>query len=67
MRFAAAGGTRSYFSADSVDDLASDHDASMYPPEYLHTLSPSGMPPHELKLAVGCPVMCLRNLKPAVI
>lgn len=33
-----------------------------YPDEYLHSLTPPGMPPHKLKLKVGCIVMLIRNL-----
>lgn len=33
-----------------------------YSDEYLHSLTPSGMPPHKLKLKVGCIVMLIRNL-----
>ena len=33
-----------------------------YADEYLNTLMPAGMPPHKLKLKVGCIVMLIRNL-----
>ena len=49
-----------YHSFDSVVDDVHD----LYPTEYLNTLTPAGMAPHELKLKVGCPIMCLRNLDP---
>ena len=42
----------------------SSEDRFDIPQEYLNTLSPSGMPPHQLKIKVGCPVMLLRNLQP---
>jgi ATP-dependent DNA helicase PIF1 len=33
-----------------------------YPPEFLHEIKESGLPPHELKLKIDCPVMLKRNL-----
>ena len=47
----------------SHDKVASE-DSFNYPQEYLNTLSPSGMPPHQLKVKVGCPIMLMRNMQP---
>ena len=47
------------YSVDSA--LGADDSPAEYPDEFLHGLYPSGMPPHELKLKVGCVVMLLRN------
>lgn len=33
-----------------------------YPTEFLHSLTPSGMPPHRLRLKVNTIVMLLRNI-----
>ena len=33
-----------------------------FPTEYINSLTPSGMPPQELKLKIGAIVMLLRNL-----
>jgi ATP-dependent DNA helicase PIF1 len=32
--------------------------------EHLNNMKPPGMPPHELKLKIGQPIMCLRNINP---
>lgn len=52
-----------YLSADTIfsnDPAAEDN----YPPEFLHRLQPSGVPPHELVLKVGALVMLIRNIAP---
>jgi len=50
-----------YKSADSV----TEEDQTLYSSEYLNTLQPSGVQPHELRLKLGAPVMLLRNINPA--
>lgn len=69
-----AGEVHVYHSADTVlleagadgddMDLASRSNHS-FPPEYLRSLSASGLPPGELRLKVGCPIILLRNLDPS--
>ena len=49
-------------SADQVDD---PEDQIRYPTELLNSFNPSDLPPHTLKLKVGCPIMLLRNLNTA--
>jgi hypothetical protein len=59
------GEVREYCSADSIewgegddgDALATD-----YPVEYVNSLTPSGMPPHKLRLKVNAVVMLMRNV-----
>ena len=51
-----------YSSADSV---AEENQASLYPTEFLNSLTPSGIPPHHLTLKEHAPIMLLRNLDPA--
>nr|CAH7714780.1 unnamed protein product [Callosobruchus chinensis] len=54
-----------YESSDAVveDD---QNDVLNYPVEFLNSITPAGLPPHILKLKVGCIVMLLRNLNPTV-
>lgn len=54
-----------YESSDAV--VEDDHnDVLNYPVEFLNSITPAGLPPHILKLKVGCIVMLLRNLNPTV-
>jgi hypothetical protein len=43
-------------------DSAVDDPHNYYPSEFLNTLTPNGLPPHVLKLKIGCPVILLRNI-----
>ncbi|XP_034601225.1 uncharacterized protein [Setaria viridis] len=45
-------------------DSAIDDPHNYYPLEFLNTLTPNGLPPHLLKLKIGCPVILLRNIDP---
>jgi hypothetical protein len=49
-----------YYSFDS----AVDDPHNYYPPEFLNSLTPNGLPPHVLRLKINCPVILLRNLDP---
>lgn len=48
----------------AIDTPVDAQDGNLYPPEFLNTQTPSGMPPYKLELKVGQPIMLLRNLKP---
>jgi hypothetical protein len=74
----ADGEEHEYLSVDTVADedqamRANHHDikpdqknnAYLYPPEFLHSINPSGFPPHRLRLQVGAPIIMLRNLNQA--
>ena len=50
-----------YYSFDKAVDDTANH----YPTEFLNSLTPSGLPPHLLKLKLGCPIILLWNLDPS--
>lgn len=47
-------------SAENCDDNGLMSEALL--PEYLNTLNPSNLPPHELRLNINCIVMLIRNI-----
>ena len=55
----------SYFSTDSIQG-ASAHDYTNYPLDFLHSLNPNGVPPHELRLTPGSVIIVLRNLDASI-
>ena len=48
----------------SIDDTVDKADAVYYPKEFLNSLTPTGLPLHELRLKPGVPLILLRNLDP---
>ncbi|KAL6225029.1 hypothetical protein ACLB2K_003881 [Fragaria x ananassa] len=54
------GPERILYSFDSVDEDT----RNMYQQEFLNSISPSGMPPHQLIIKKGAPIMLLRNIDP---
>jgi hypothetical protein len=56
--------TETYFNADSICKSSSyiQNEDVLYPVEFLNSLKFLGIPNHKLRLAVGLPIMLLRNL-----
>ncbi|XP_055312023.1 uncharacterized protein LOC129574268 [Sitodiplosis mosellana] len=48
----------------SIDNVMNQDDAVNYPTEFLNSLNLPGIPPHELKLKIGVPVILIRNINP---
>lgn len=46
----------------SIDSAMEEFGNMALPPQFYHTQTPTGMPPHELKLKEGCIVILLRNI-----
>ncbi|XP_071697343.1 uncharacterized protein [Rutidosis leptorrhynchoides] len=61
------GVTTIYKSSDEICKGSTDniHQEELYPMEFLNSLNFPGMPPHELSLKIGLPVMLLRNVYPS--
>ncbi|KAJ9551807.1 hypothetical protein OSB04_015852 [Centaurea solstitialis] len=45
-------------------DEAQDDRNNFYPVEFLNTITVCGLPPHRLRLKIGCPIILLRNIDP---
>ena len=49
-----------YHSFDTIIDNPQNH----FPIDFLNSITPNGLSPHELKLKINCPMILLRNLDP---
>jgi hypothetical protein len=49
-----------FYSFDSVDD----DECNNYPQDFLNSITPNGLPPHELSIKINCPLILLHNLDP---
>jgi ATP-dependent DNA helicase PIF1 len=41
-----------------------DDKRNNYPQDFLNSITPNGLPPHELRIKINCPLILLRNLDP---
>ena len=48
----------------SIDTVTNPDEAVQYPIEFLNSLDLTGLPPHNLLLKIGVPIILLRNLNP---
>ena len=58
------GEEKTYLSSDSVGviDMDSNFNEALYTPDFLNSIKISGIPNHSLRLRIGAPVMCMRNI-----
>jgi ATP-dependent DNA helicase PIF1 len=47
----------------SIDHAISDDEEQNYPPEFLNTIEMGCLPPHQLKLKIGTPIVIIRNIQ----
>lgn len=48
----------------SLDSAITEEGSINYPVEFLNTIESGSLPPHQLTLKVGVPIIILRNLRP---
>lgn len=60
------GDPKIYYSADQVihESGADNHNYYFLTPEFLRSVNSSSLPPGELRIKIGCPLILLRNLSP---
>ena len=58
------GEEKTYASSDSVGviDMDSNFNEALYTPDFLNSIKIPGLPNHNLRLRIGAPVMCMRNI-----
>ncbi|GJT67976.1 DNA helicase PIF1, ATP-dependent [Tanacetum coccineum] len=58
------GDEKTYESSDSVGivDMDTNFNESLYTGDFLNSIKVAGLPQHSLKLKIGAPVMCMKNI-----
>jgi hypothetical protein len=41
-----------------------DDERNYYPQDFLNSITPNGLPPHELRIKINCPLILLHNMDP---
>ncbi|KAH0611538.1 uncharacterized protein H6S33_010803 [Morchella sextelata] len=59
-----SGEIETYFAIDTAEFSNSEESVDELPAEYLQNLNPASLPPSQLKLKIGAPILLLRNLYP---
>jgi ATP-dependent DNA helicase PIF1 len=64
-----SGDVKIYYSADQVIHEtgadASNHNDLLLTPEFLRSINSTSLPPGELRIKIGCPLILMRNLSPS--
>ena len=48
----------------AINSVVNEEETVQYPAEFLNSIELSGLPPHQLNIKIGVPVMLLRSLQP---
>jgi hypothetical protein len=62
-----AGDAKTYYSADEIihEPGADDQNHLLITPEFLRSINSTSLPPGELRIKIGCPLILMRNLSPS--
>jgi hypothetical protein len=62
-----SGDARTYYSADQIihESGADNQNHLLLTPEFLRSVKSNSLPPGELRIKIGCPLILMRNLSPS--
>jgi len=63
-----SGNVKTYYSADQIirECGADDHSHLLITPEFLRSIKSNSLPPGELRIKIGCPLILMQNLSPSI-